>query len=99
MNKNLFENTQEWEQFLELIHHAHRNKKLLVDILELIFTPEEKEQIASRLVLVKELLKGEKTQREISKEFSISIAKITRGSNNLKKISEGLKKYLVKELL
>ncbi len=51
---------------------------------ELFFTPEERKDISNRYVIVKELLEGSKTQREIAKNHRISIAQITRGSNMLK---------------
>lgn len=51
---------------------------------ELFFSPEERKDISNRYVIVKELLEGTKTQREIAKDHHISIAQITRGSNMLK---------------
>ena len=34
------------------------------------------------------------TQREIAKKYGVSIAKITRGSNALKEVSEEMKDFL-----
>lgn len=86
-----------WQEFVKLCY----NEKSLVrlnEILKFFLTPEEKEQVATRISLVKELLKGEKTQREIAGSLNISIAKITRGSNMLKMISEETKEHLKKIL-
>jgi len=59
-----------------------------------IFTAEERNQLAMRVLLTRELLKEKRTQREIAEDFKVSIAKITRGSNNIKHISAKLRKFL-----
>jgi TrpR family trp operon transcriptional repressor len=66
--------------------------------LDLLLTPEEKEDIIDRLRIIRELLLELKTQREISADLNVSIAKITRGSNALKRIDKPLKQSL-KEIL
>lgn len=86
-----------WDDFLALCQGAD-SKEVLDELCGLLFTLEEKEQLALRVELVKELLKGEKTQREISRELNISIAKITRGSNALKTASDQLKAF-IKEIV
>jgi len=57
--------------------------------------------VNGRILIYKELLRAELSQREISKQHKISIATITRGSNNLKSISNTdmklLKKLLIEE--
>lgn len=87
-----------WQDFLLLCTRVD-SVELLDELCGLLFTLEEKEQLALRVELVKELLNGKKTQREISRDLGISIAKITRGSNALKLISEPLKGYLKKQIL
>jgi len=82
-----------WDDFLTLFERAG-SKAVLNELCGLLFTLEEKEQLSLRVELVNELLKGEKTQREISRDLNISIAKITRGSNALKTSSESLKKFI-----
>lgn len=87
-----------WNQFIDLIRHAD-SKQTLQELLDFMFTPEEKLHIATRIQLVRELLAAEKSQREIAKELNVSIAKITRGSNNLKTISTQLRDFFLKELV
>ena len=86
-----------WRDFLTLIRSTD-STDLFSELCALMFTLEEKEQIALRVELVKELLKGEKTQRQISQDLNISIAKITRGSNALKTVSGELKAHIKKAL-
>ena len=52
-----------------------------------------------RYSIIHELIKQEKTQREIAKELNVSIAKISRGSNELKRIDKKLLTYLKEKLL
>ena len=61
-----------------------RNKELLSNFFDCLFTPAELLDIGKRWLLVKEIEKGT-TQREIAKEFKMSLCKITRGSKELKK--------------
>lgn len=82
-----------WDDFLALCQGAE-SKAILNELCDLLFTLEEKQQLALRVELVKELLHGEKTQREISRDLNISIAKITRGSNALKTASDQLKMFI-----
>jgi TrpR family trp operon transcriptional repressor len=67
---------------------------LLQEWFAFLFTPAELEAIFARLTLTEALLDLKQTQREMSKTFNISIAKITRGSNALKQISPELKVFL-----
>ena len=48
-----------------------------------LFTPAEIKDFAERWLLVKELKKGT-TQRQIAKDYNMSLCKITRGSKELK---------------
>ena len=48
-----------------------------------LFTPAEIKDFAERWLLVKELKKGS-TQRQIAKDYNMSLCKITRGSKELK---------------
>ena len=65
---------------------ASKNEKMLSSLFELLLTQEEKESIASRCLIVMELLKHEKTQRDMAADLNVSIAKITRGSNEIKRM-------------
>ncbi|MCB1084045.1 MAG: trp operon repressor, partial [Simkania sp.] len=58
----------------------------------------ERVDLSKRILIVQELLNGEKTQREMAKDLQVSIAKITRGSNELKGIDEKLKQFLKRSL-
>ncbi|HSW86124.1 MAG TPA: trp operon repressor [Rhabdochlamydiaceae bacterium] len=64
------------------------------EFFDLFLTLEEKQDLARRFLLVKELLQGNKTQREIAKDLSLSISKITRGSNALKVVRDSLREFL-----
>ncbi len=84
-----------FSEFIKLIK-AQKNTKELELLLHLLLTPEEMEAIAKRVIIIEALLKKEKSQREIAKDFSLSIAKITRGSNALKRIESKLKQKLIR---
>lgn len=82
-----------WQGFLNLcvkIQHSDELKQ----VFDLFFTIEEKETFAARFLIIKSLVEGKLTQREIAAQSKVSIAQITRGSNALKIISPELKKAL-----
>ena len=81
------------QRFIKLCLHT-KSEKELRKLFDLFFTSEEKLNIETRVLIVKELLQGNKPQREIANDLGISIAKITRGSNGLKLIDESLRNYL-----
>ncbi len=83
-----------WQHFLKLCTKL-KTVQEFDKLFELFLTLEEKEVMAKRYAIVKELLKNEKTQREMSKMLNVSIAKITRGSNELKTTPEDLKKLVL----
>lgn len=82
-----------WQLFLKLCLNA-QNEKVLGELLELFFTPEEKSSIETRCLIIQALLAKKNTQREMSRDLKVSIAKITRGSNEIKRISPELKRFL-----
>ncbi len=84
--------------FIELFLLA-KDKKTSALILELFLTPEEIVDLERRFYIIKELLKNEKTQRQLAKDLQVSIAKITRGSNELKRINPKLLMYLKEQLV
>ncbi|NLK45432.1 MAG: transcriptional regulator [Treponema sp.] len=63
------------------------------DFLECLLTEAEVVDIANRWLLVREIDRGA-TQREIAKNYSMSLCKITRGSRELKKENSAFKKVL-----
>ncbi len=75
------------------------DEKNLMALLDLLLTPEEKNDLGMRYWIIKELLAGKKTQREMARELNVSIAKITRGSNELKRINQDFLAHLKKLLI
>lgn len=86
-----------WRRFLKLClaTKSERNLSLLFD---LFLTPEEKESLALRYLIIEELLKQQKTQRNIADALHVSIAKITRGSNELKRMPSSLIDFLKEQI-
>ena len=71
-----------------------KDKKNYLLLFDLFLTPEEREDLERRFLIIQELIKGKKTQRQIAKDLNVSIAKITRGSNELKRINPNLLRFL-----
>ena len=86
-------NQSGWNIFTQLCLSS-KNEKMLSSLFNLFLTQEEKESIATRCLIIQELLKQEKTQRDISEDLHVSIAKITRGSNELKRMPPKLIAFL-----
>ncbi len=87
-----------WKLFVKIMVSATDEKEMQA-FLQFFLTSEEREMIASRMVITKALLEGDKPQRTIAEQTQISIAKITRGSNELKRCTATFKKYLINKLL
>lgn len=90
-------NQKGWRSFLELCLAA-KDEKILSELFDLLLTPEEKSSLETRCLIIKALLEQKKTQRQMSEYLNVSIAKITRGSNELKRISPKLKQFLQETL-
>ncbi|KEQ17377.1 hypothetical protein GZ78_16405 [Endozoicomonas numazuensis] len=73
---------------------SQSDKKSLHRVMDVLLTPEEQEAVASRLAIMRALLNGEASQREIASRFGGSIAKVTRCSNYLKRSDEQNKQVL-----
>ena len=86
-----------WKSFLAVLQ-SQESAVELDDLLHALLTPEERDQVALRVELLKELLKKDKPQRQISAELGVSIATITRGSNMLKSIKPKLYQVLDEKL-
>ena len=82
-----------WWGFLELVSKL-RSTEELNNFFELFLTLDEQKTLSSRYIIIKALLEGHLTQREIAKIYKVSIAQITRGSNAIKVIGPKLKKFL-----
>lgn len=87
-----------WKQFIMLCRET-KDEKTLSTLFDLLLTHEEKESIAMRCLIVRELLQQTQTQREIAQNLQVSIAKITRGSNELKRMKDRFLAYLKSKLL
>jgi len=86
-----------WELLLTLVSKTQTPQEL-DQLLRLLLTLEEQQQLAMRVQLINQLLLNDKPQREIAYDLQLSIAKVTRGSNALKVITDRLKKFLIKHL-
>jgi len=75
------------------IFAAETDKANMRKLLEELLTPAEREDIAKRWYLLKELYKGT-TQRKIAHDMEISLCKITRGSRILKQDDSAFRKIL-----
>lgn len=82
-----------WHGFLELCLGAE-NEEILGAQFDLFLTFEEKKNLALRFLIIKGLLEQKETQRELAQRLQVSIAKITRGSNELKRMRPELVQYL-----
>ncbi len=89
--------TKNWSLLKHFLTQAVVDKQLDA-VLHFLLTPEESEALPKRLILVKNLLQGDDSQRVIAEKTGISIAKITRGSNELKRIPEDFKQWLSQTL-
>lgn len=76
-----------------------KSEEQLEKLFSLFLTIEEKGALSARYLIVKSLLEGKLTQREISEKFKVSIAQITRGSNSLKVIDDNLRDFLEKNII
>lgn len=85
-----------WREFLGLCQ-TFSSVDELDEFFSLFMTFEERENLADRYLIIRELLLGEKTQREIAEDLNVSIAKITRGSNELKTKDAALKASLLED--
>jgi TrpR family trp operon transcriptional repressor len=84
-----------WQQLLDWCMHVE-DEQQLSSLFELLLTPEEKVDIAKRCLIIRELLAKNHSQREISKNLNVSIAKITRGSNEIKRLSPEILQFIQK---
>ena len=84
-----------WNQFLQNCNSFQTTEEL-EQFFNLVLTPAEFEKIAARYQILSELIHSQKTHRELAKELDVSIFNITRGANQLKKISESEKQLIKK---
>jgi TrpR family trp operon transcriptional repressor len=90
-------NLKIWQEFLTTTEHLDLTQlDLWFDIL---LTPAEKEDIKDRIQILKGLLENTLSQRELAEKLGVSISKVTRGSNALKRMSPQKREYLTRWLL
>ena len=85
-----------WNEFIELLFQQSESSNLEA-LLTIFLTPYERDAIKARVSIFKALLESELPQREISARLGVSIATITRGSNNLKSLNEADTAFLKKQ--
>ncbi|MBJ6913271.1 trp operon repressor [Vibrio cholerae] len=88
----------EWQQVLDLVKQAVQQEQHEM-LLTMLMTPDEREALVARVNIVNELLQGDLSQRQISQMLGVGIATITRGSNELKSLSEDEKAALAQLLM
>lgn len=86
-----------WCEFLKLCSTI-KSPDVFEQLFHLFLTIEEQETLASRFLIIKALLDGTLTQREMAEKYKVSIAQITRGSNALKIIPSEFKELLKSRL-
>lgn len=87
-----------WQAFLELVKKSAGSEQHEM-LLTMLMTSDERDVLVSRVNIFCELLKGDLSQRQISQLLGVGVATITRGSNELKSISEEEKAVLASLLL
>jgi len=75
------------------IFSSTTDKREMRNLFEDVFTDAEREDIAKRWYIFKELYKGT-PQRRIAKDMEVSLCKITRGSKTLKRDDSVIKRVL-----
>ncbi|WP_144210130.1 trp operon repressor [Shewanella donghaensis] len=76
-----------WDSVVETVLSHPKTDELGI-LFQLLFTEEERSAVAGRLKVFQLLLQGELSQRQISSEYKVSIATITRCSNYLKNMPQ-----------
>ena len=82
-----------WNEAVNLLD-SQKDSNALIEALTILLTPEERNAIGSRLAIIKALLAGNESQREIAARLGVSIATITRGSNMLKTLNNDQKNLI-----
>ena len=75
------------------IFSSTTDRREMRQLFEDVFTDAEREDIAKRWYIFKELYKGT-PQRKIAKDMEVSLCKITRGSKTLKRDDSVIKRVL-----
>jgi TrpR family trp operon transcriptional repressor len=91
------EKEDEWNQLIKLFTNV-KSEDLMEQMLHLLLTINEREFLVDRNKIVKALLTSESPQRQIAEDLGVSIAKITVGSNELKRTPPELISYFKKQV-
>lgn len=83
----------DWQQILDLIQYSAETEQHRM-LLTMLLTPDERESLVARVNILRELLKGDLSQRQISQMLGVGVATITRGSNELKSKSSAEKQAI-----
>lgn len=83
----------DWQYFVNNCYNQDSIKELAT-FFDIFLTISEKDELSKRFSIIKELLKGVKTQREIARDLKVSIANVSRGANVLKSYPENIKELL-----
>lgn len=89
MNRNKTNEIQVISNILALENDAEKINNFIIEM----FTQSEVETLSKRWQILN-LLKEGRTQREIAKELKVSLCKVTRGSQILKKKNSIVVRYL-----
>lgn len=77
----------QWSEVLALIERSNHDQSL-EHLLSMLMTADERESMKARVNIIYELLKGELNQRQISQLLGVGIATVTRGSNEVKQLTD-----------
>ena len=86
-----------WKKLQMLIERSCQ-EKCLDQCLDLLLTMDEKDNLIKRYLIIEGILDGSMPQRQLAEELKISISKLTRGSNELKKIKPTLRSFLKRNM-
>lgn len=78
-----FDCESEWSEIAETLASI-TDKDFMKDLMLVLLTAGEREELAKRWALVKQLYAG-RPQRAIANDLGLSLCKITRGSKELKR--------------
>ena len=79
--------SQGWQQFIQLFDRINNDQERS-RLLEVLMSAEERSAIVHRMQILQTLLEGQESQRELAARLNVSIATVTRGSNNLKQLHD-----------
>lgn len=91
------EKNEEWSKLVKLFTNV-KSEELMDQLLHLFLTINEREFVLDRYNIIKALLTTDLPQRTIAEELGVSIAKITAGSNELKRTPQELKDFCIKQM-